>query len=124
MELKDLSAMVDAFYETRDKRLEADRVAEKLKKEETNLKAAIISALNINEVGSIGGTLCRVTLKRDDKPVCEDWPALYAYIRERNEFDLLHKRITEGAVKLRWEEGIVLPGVVKFPLLDLTVSKL
>ena len=42
-----------------------------------------------------------------------NWPALLNYIKETGSVDLLQKRVTESAVKLRWADGKVLPGVDK-----------
>jgi hypothetical protein len=40
-----------------------------------------------------------------------DFGALEGYIREHGALDLLQRRLTESAVKLRWDDGIQIPGV-------------
>jgi hypothetical protein len=45
-------------------------------------------------------------------PVVVDWPSTLNWIKENRAVDLLQKRLTESAVKLRWEEGITIPGVI------------
>lgn len=123
MELSELSKLVDEFVAQRRDRLAADRVAAILKEKENVLKEEVIRELQLNNATLVGGSSGAVVkLQEKEKPVANDWSKLYAYIREHDAFDLLHKRITEGAVKLRQDDGIEIPGVEMFKVYDLTVS--
>lgn len=44
-------------------------------------------------------------------PKIENYQALEAYIYEKRAIDLLQKRLTESAVKFRWDDGQIIPGV-------------
>lgn len=123
MELADIASLVDEFGTKRDARLAADKVAAKLKEEEGLLKERIISALRAAESTTIGGALFGVNLQKKVKPVAQDWAQIHAYILENQALDLLHRRLTEEAVKLRWADGIVVPGVGEYDVYDLTVSR-
>ena len=46
-----------------------------------------------------------------EKPAPEDWNAIHEYIRENDAVDLVQKRLHEGACKLRWDDGVEIPGV-------------
>jgi hypothetical protein len=48
-------------------------------------------------------------LQHTDQARCGDWNALYAYIRETGRFDLLHKRITNEAVRVIVDDTKALP---------------
>jgi hypothetical protein len=56
-------------------------------------------------------------------PVIEDQAALYAHVRKTGEFDLLQRRLAEGAVLARWAEARVIPGVGARPVLSWSVKK-
>lgn len=123
MELSALSSLIDAFGAARDERLAADKVAEKLKEKEGLLKEVIIQELRASESSGSSGKAFGVNLKKKDKIVSNDWLAFYAYIKEHDAFDLLHKRITESAVQLRLDDGQTVPGIELFPVYDLTISR-
>lgn len=123
MELLELSLKVDQYYAARADRFEAQKHADSLKKTEDLLQEEIIRALIGAEMKAGSGKSCIVTLQRKDKPICGDWPKLYEYIHDNGAFDLLQKRLGEGAVKLRWEDGIQIPGVESFPVFSLSISK-
>jgi hypothetical protein len=46
------------------------------------------------------------------------------YIKATGSVDLLQKRVTESAVKLRWDAGVSLPGVEKTTKDVITVTKI
>lgn len=115
--------LVNAYLEVREKRLAADKAAEKLKTEETDLKTRIIHKMRDNHLTALGGNGGITTLTVKKKPQAQDWLLTYEFIRERNAFHLLHKRLTEEAVREYWNEGIPVPGVVEVEIYDLTISK-
>ena len=122
MDATELAELVDLFHETRESRLELQHKVDDLEKEEKNLKKILAEYLRDNAVKAIGGTHLTVSYKPKRKPVVQEWDALYAYIREHDAFELLHKRVTERAVKERWAEGDIVPGVVEVEIPDISLS--
>lgn len=88
-------------------RLELDRQSKKIKDEVDKLCAEIVQGMKAQGIDSLNGA--RIQVKQ--KPFISDWNDLSAYIRKYNAVDLLQKRLTESAVKLRWDDGIQIPGV-------------
>ena len=88
-------------------RLEHDRQSKKLKQEVDEISATLIAEMKLNGIDNLNGA--RIVVKK--KPYISDFTALEAYIVEHRATDLLQKRLTESAVKLRWEDGIAIPGV-------------
>lgn len=117
------STLVDKYEALRDKRLEADRAAAKLRSEENTLKEELIHAMQSNGASAIGGTHIVVNLKSKEKPVVSDWAKFYSYIAEHDAFDLLQRRVGEKAMQLRWEDGVSVPGVDSFTHYNLTIGK-
>lgn len=119
---KAIANLADTWFKLRADRLAKDKEAAALKKDENAAKEALIKSLLAQKATGIGGSTVNVSLKTKKKPIVNDWPVLHAYIRETGEFDLLQKRIGEGAVAERWEEGIEIPGVVSFDVDDISYS--
>jgi hypothetical protein len=111
VDLADLKETALEYSTKKAERLAADKVARSLKTEEDNLAFAI--TLYCRENGGAGVDLATVMIEYDTKltPVAQDWDAIHQYIRENDAIDLVHKRLTESAVRLRWDDDIVIPGV-------------
>ncbi len=123
MEAEILAALVDVYSASRTERLVADKAAKKLKEYENELEAQIIEVMQKGNLTRVGGLVASVTLQVKDKPIVRDWAELYAYIKDNDAFELLHKRLTEGAVAERAELGENVPGLGTFVVHKLTVSK-
>lgn len=123
MSIKELPQLIDAYADARQERLAAQRATDALASEENKFKAEIIALLQDNDLSTAGSARHSVKLKMDDKPIANDWDAIYSYIHETQSFDLLQRRLGERAIKLRWEDGVTIPGVTTFPVEKLTISK-
>ena len=111
MELADLKATALRYEETKADRLAADKLSRNLKSKEDEL--AFLMVTHCREHGGAGVDIGDILIDYSTmlKPVAEDWDAIHRYIREHDAIDLVHKRLTEGAVKLRWDDGVTIPGV-------------
>lgn len=97
------------YLRIRSSRLELTKQVNLLQKEEEKLAAEILPMVpQLGEIKEGGFTLRR---KSVTKPTVGDWQSLYAYILANNAFDLLHRRLTESAVRLRWDDKVQVPGV-------------
>lgn len=118
-----LPDLVDAYIAKRDERLKMDKEAAALKEHEDDLHKTIIAKLREQGATAYGGLRGVVKLHEKQEPNVEDWPATYAFIKENDAWELLHKRITVTAVKERWDAGEAVPGVGRVTKYNLTVSK-
>ncbi len=111
MDLADLKEAALEYSSKKAERLAADRVAKSLKTEEDNLAFAI--TLYCREHGGAGVDMATVIVEYETKlmPVAKDWDAIHRYIKENDAIDLVHKRLTESAVRLRWDDDVIIPGV-------------
>lgn len=124
MELMELTRLVDEFTAARETRLQADRTAKELKKQEDLLAERIIYEGHANDVKFIGGSTHKVTIQTVIKPIVADWATMYEYMVANDAMDLVQKRINEGAVKLRLEDGIDMPFIEHIEKNKLSVSKI
>ncbi len=119
---KDLARCADLLFTTRDERLALQREVDALKAKESALRQHIIDTLPKSSTG-VAGKIASVAVVVKDKPTVTDWDELYGYIQENGAFELLHRRLTEGAVKEYWEEGDEVPGVGLTQYVDISLKK-
>lgn len=117
---KTLGACADLLFQTREKRYELQRQVTDLEEQERALKAHIIDTLPKSDASGVAGKLARVTVVEKVRPQAENWDLVHQYIKKRNAFELLQRRLNTAAVEERLENGEQIPGVVLFH--DKTVS--
>lgn len=120
---KSLGACADRLYELRQQRLSVQKEVDKLAAEETFLREHIINTLPKSEASGIAGKLARVTVVTKQVPQVKDWDAFYKFVKKTGSFDLLQRRLTDQAIKERWEAGKEVPGVEHFNAVSISLNK-
>ena len=123
MDLAELGALADRLEATRQDRLAADRIAATLKSDENKIKAEIIAEMEENNLSSVGGKVTVINRITKQRAIASDWPEIYKFIHDNDAFDLLHKRLTDAAVKVRLDDGVIVPGVTMFDYSHITYAK-
>lgn len=120
-----LALCADLLYTTREERLKIDKVVEELKSREAQLREHLINNLPKSDASGVSGAVASATIKQKEEPVVEDWDSLYKYISRHKAWDLLQRRVSGPAVKARWEDKKVVPGVgmIIVPSISLTKVK-
>lgn len=137
-----MGQLPDAFRAARDARLALQKKQEeelaKLKADEAALKEFIINELPKSQAGGIVGEhyTAQITKAEVPRAAADGWPKIYATIVKEylthakrkdglqdGAFALLQRRLGEGAVKEMWEAGKTVPGVEKFTVIDLSITK-
>lgn len=108
---KELQEILKAAKDLDQKRLALDREAKKIAEEVDELKAQAIGLMQKMGINSISLAEVTATVQEKEKPFIVDYGLLEKYIVENKAIDLLQKRLTESAVKLRWADGVAIPGV-------------
>lgn len=101
--------IVRAYLKIKIQRAALVKQASLLEKEEKRLADLILP--HVPKIGQIVECGATFRIKSKVKAMVGDWGLFYEYIRANNAFDLLHRRVTETAVKLRWDDRVVIPGV-------------
>lgn len=120
---KALGACADKLFELRNKRLEMQKTVDVVAAEETALKNYIIENLPKSEASGVAGKLARVTVVTKQVPQVKDWDAFYKYVKKTGQFDLMQRRLTDAAIKERWEAGKEIPGVEHFNAVSVSINK-
>lgn len=120
---KALGACADKLFELRNKRLAEQKKVDEIAAEESALKNHIIENLPKSEASGVAGKLARVTVVTRQVPQVKDWDAFYKYVKKTGSFDLMQKRLTDAAIKERWEAGKEVPGVEHFNAVSVSINK-
>ena len=120
---KTMGACADLLFETRNKRLAAQKVVEELETNERMLKEHIINNLPKTDTGA-SGKLARVSVVTKAVPQVKDWTKFYAFVKKTGSFDLMQKRLSDAAVRERWENGKAVPGIEAFNVVTVSMNKL
>lgn len=116
--------LADLLYRTREMRLDIQKRIEKLEKLEGQLRDYFIDNLPKSNKSGIAGGVARVQIEVKPVPQVENWEKFYAYIMKHKAFDLLQRRLSEGAAKERMEEEGKLPGVMIFNAKKVSCTKI
>ena len=114
---------IELCFLVRQERLKLQRQVDKLEQEEKDLLYQIQKDMVAARKGEAYFGGYTVSVKSKDAPVPTDWPAILAYIIANNSTDLLQRRLTESAVKARWDRGIDIPGIDKSVKYQVTITK-
>lgn len=118
--------MADA-HGFRSNRLELQKQADLLEQKEKDCLYEIQKYLESTGDDEDGTTLrageFKLEVKKKPSPIVDSWPDLLQFIRDTGQTDLLQKRLTESAVKQRWDNGDTLPGVSKAYKVTLKITK-
>lgn len=119
----DVDHALKDFYELREKRLALQHEVDRLEQLEKDILYDLTKDLNPENKysGQHGGYIFKANPKVI--PTVTKWEDVLAYIRAEHALDLLQRRLTESAVKTRWDNGIIVPGIDKTTKWSVTVTK-
>lgn len=118
---KSMAACADLLFDKRKARLDADKVAAVLKDEENALIEHIIQNLPKDSRGAMGRHHM-VRTYNDEKLVVKDWDPFYKYIKRTGRFELLQKRLGEGAAQELIDDGKKVPGLDTFTVVKVSLT--
>jgi hypothetical protein len=116
-------SILKQLFDMREQRLSLQRQVDKMEQEEKDLMYTLTnrmvsdSALTTTEDGFVAKR------KTVNSPIVQDWTLTLDFIRTTGQVDLLQKRLTESAVKARWDSGVDIPGVDKLVKHTVTITK-
>lgn len=118
-----MGAVADDLYTTRAQRLSLSKLVDKLEQHEKDLKNYVIDNLSKDDATGSAGKVARVQINTVEEPVVENWDKFYATIKRTGAFELLNRAMNKKAVKERWENKKTVPGVGKFTVKKVSVTK-
>jgi len=121
---KKMGECADLMYELRTQRLKLEADAEAIKKNEGALKQHFIDKLGKDQAAKgIVGEFATVRVLSEIIPVATDWESIQEFMKENDAMDLVQRRLSDKAVKERWEAGVAVPGIDKMSVGKVSVTK-
>lgn len=114
---------LQAYFTLREQRLALQRQVDKLEQDEKDIMYEITSELVASGKNTSSEEGFVAKLKSTPASQVTDWVQTLDYIRATGQVDLLQKRLTESAVKARWDSGVDIPGVEKTVKHTVTITK-
>ena len=121
----EINDLAQQWRDVTARRLDLDRQSKKLKDEETVAQTTLIAQMRLRKLtASAAGVVVTVNQAPEYVPHVMDWDAYWAFIHNTNNFSLLEKRPGKVACQEMWDNGLTIPGVEKYPVYKLSVTKL
>lgn len=121
---KAIGACADKLFALKAERLTQQKLVDAIEAEEKALKAYIIDNLPKSEASGVAGKLARVTAITKEVPQVEDWTIFYKHLKKTGQFELIGKRLSDTAIRERWEAGKEVPGIKHFTVVTLSLNKI
>jgi hypothetical protein len=121
---KSLAACADLYYELRQERLAADKVAATLKEKESFIREHLINNLSIGDATGAQGKIARATIVKADSYQLKDYEKVFKWAAKNDAPDMFQKRLNMEAVQLRLDAGKKIPGIEKIIIKKISLSKL
>lgn len=120
---KALGACADKLYQLREARLAKQKETDAIEAEEKALKEHLINNLPKSDASGVAGKVARVTVVTKPTPQVKDWDAFYKYVKKSGEFELMQRRLSDTAIRERWDAGKKVPGVESFNVTTVSINK-
>mgnify|MGYP001824856248 CR=1 FL=1 len=99
--------------------LKVKSIAERYNKKEQELYHAM-KAQGV-EIGDVEEYKAKI--KTTTHATVKDWPKFYGYVKRNNAWDMLQKRVNDGAYRERLDNGKNVPGVEPFSKISISLTK-
>lgn len=120
---KTLGGCADRLLSLRGEKAVLARKIDALEDERKAIEAHLIDTLPMSDAEGVTGRQAKVVIQTKSVGAVKDWTKLYAYISRHKAFELLQKRLSDRAVKDRWDDGKSIPGVEPFNIKKVSVTK-
>ena len=120
---KTIGACIDALYKMRAERHAIEKKAEAVKEQESALEGYVLETFRKTDLDGARGKVAVAGITQATVPTVKDWDALYKYVKKKDAWDLLQKRVSATAYRERLDEKVVVPGVEPFTVTKLSLTK-
>ncbi len=118
-----LAKCADLLYQLREERTIIQRKADEIEVYEKVLKSHLIDNLDKEDSTGVTGRVAHVKVLSEEVPTVKDWDKFYAFIKKGNSFHLLNRAVNKASVKELWDSGKDVPGVDKFNVIKVSITK-
>lgn len=119
-----VGSSIDELWALREKKREAELVVKEYEAKIEALQEVLIEELTKQGLDKASGKSASVSIGASVVANVEDWEALWAYISKTKNFQLIQKRVSDGAYRELLEMGRKIPGVSPFNKVRLNLRTL
>lgn len=120
---KAIGACIDTLYELRAKRLAGQKAVDAVKAEEAMYEAHILETFTKSELRGAKGDVATAAVKSQVVYNIEDWDKYWAWVEANGAKDCVQKRLSQDAIRARYDNGEEVPGVESFTKITLSLTK-
>jgi len=124
---KTLGTLVDQLWKKDQAIKELNATLAILKSERQELENHAFQMFKNEDMEGGRGKLAQVSISRSVVPQIESperWDDLFKWIRKRNDFSVMQRRLAVTHIRQLWDDKVEVPGVVPFTKVGLSVTKL
>ena len=114
---------MDRLFALREERRKLEAKAETIKEKERSIEDKLIEEISSEDATGVVGKLAKAVVNVKTVATVENWDLFYAHILKTKDFSFLNKAVGQAAVKERWENDKVVPGVVPFHKKTISLTK-
>lgn len=107
---KTIGEIVDLMFQLRETRRELEAQVQAVKDQYAALEEHLRANFDKSKLDGAKGKQALAAIKRTTVADIKDWDAYFQYIAKTKSWDLLQRRPSVTALRLRWDEGKEVPG--------------
>lgn len=119
-----IGEMADQLQQLRKKKREIEAQLAVVEGEYAGIEDELLQQLDAQKTSTCKGKLASVSISTTITANVTDWDALYAFIKKKGHFHLLHRRVTDAAYREFLEQGVKVPGTETFARKRLNVRSI
>jgi hypothetical protein len=118
----ELAKLAQNLWKAQQKAKAAEAKLKPLKDTVAALEAELLDAMIAAKLESVAVKEATISLKRTTFAELYDDKAFFDYVGRKKAWDLVQKRPAVGACRVRWEDGLTIPGVRPGERTDLSIT--
>lgn len=120
---KTLGNAADAYRTTQQQRLQLKRLVDQVHSEELQLQENVVNLMRAAKVETCSGKIGKVSLSTEYVGNAKDWKKIFAYLVKTKQWDIIQRRLNNGALRLRWDKGVNIPGIERVGITKVSCTK-
>jgi len=116
--------MIDGVHALREEKRALEAQIKAIEGKYTAMEAQIMERFTEQGIDASRGTVASCSISTSVVGESTDWDAFTAFVKKKNYFHLIQRRMSDPALRELWEQNVAIPGVEKFIRKKLNVRSL
>lgn len=119
-----IGGAIDSLWEKREEKRNMEARIKTIESEIVAIEESLIDRMDGEKTSKSQGSKASASITTAVAANVEDWPAFHAYVAKNKYFHLLHKRVSDPAMRELWDAGKKIPGAQPFSKRKLNIRSL